>query len=1066
LIKESCIVQILSLSSKNLLFVTNTTQNSLNRKSQVPDITHFFLNIMAWFSLETPVGIVLHFGARSRSPLESLMPPVDQAKTDALTLLLDEIELLSAQTRSLELSLQRAHTDALEEVAKFQQQFRAKATRLQAEFEDRGNSFSTDLTGFGSIENLPNLQNQDLLRRLAEQQNLITRAHEESERRGTAIVALREKVSRLEATNRGLEQSTALKIEQARQEMQSQVAQLQAELARKDENLQQLQIDLRQIQQSTHADIMRLEDELRSARQSGESRRLELEGAESERSELRRRLAAFESSREQAKSEAERELAAARHDVQAKIAALQSEITHKTALLVQNQSTIARLEEELKALAESLRAKEAETRRIADTQTADLARRDLELAELRAAAEQQRKAAADDVVRARETVSREIDALRSELKQKELLLEQRANAQNVEQELRNRYRELQGRLAAKESVIESQEYHLRNAQTQLLTTRDALGEKERALAEWQARLSEQERHFEDERKQWQCRLAETQLLAERYSVESEKAKTELAVAFEGHGKLAHEQSALREHAQQLSAQVEQLTRELHEKRTILDRQDESVRRSGARETELSVALAEAQDALAKEQARARNIEQSLTAELDALRLELQQNAETLRERYTAASRETGLTAEVDQLQMQLQERERLLEARAIEIGILQERVEGLSGQAARLEAAHQQALADAAAETDQTRQALQAEIAALRSTSDKQLALLEQRQAALNELEQTMRVEIDSLKQQSGAQQALLQTQSADLQHAVAEANALRERLAEVESAARDAEQIATRRYESDAQRNTALDLELESARQKLAESEAALQWAQQELQNARAGIHENNQAGREDQSAELRAAQEKIAELLDRLAQLEAARHTLQENAGHELQQLRESFETRIAKLRMELAAKEQARPQNTPAPDNEIALTGLQEVFKKQIHELHSQLAEQHTLLENRNEELIRVKGELDALQDRFTVRGNSAAPKSIHQTPSVELREEDAVEPPPPFVNGSSRPDALDRRATDTGPENRGTGSHRFTHLEGRVRAWNPQHEKDSAFGSGRRWNIGLFKRRWKA
>jgi hypothetical protein len=40
-----------------------------------------------------------------------------------------------------------------------------------------------------------------------------------------------------------------------------------------------------------------------------------------------------------------------------------------------------------------------------------------------------------------------------------------------------------------------------------------------------------------------------------------------------------------------------------------------------------------------------------------------------------------------------------------------------------------------------------------------------------------------------------------------------------------------------------------------------------------------------------------------------------------------------------------------------------------------------------------------------------------------------------------------------------------SSRFTHLEGRVRSWNPESEKDSALGSSRRWNMGLFKRRWK-
>jgi hypothetical protein len=44
--------------------------------------------------------------------------------------------------------------------------------------------------------------------------------------------------------------------------------------------------------------------------------------------------------------------------------------------------------------------------------------------------------------------------------------------------------------------------------------------------------------------------------------------------------------------------------------------------------------------------------------------------------------------------------------------------------------------------------------------------------------------------------------------------------------------------------------------------------------------------------------------------------------------------------------------------------------------------------------------------------------------------------------------------------------GDASNRFAQLEGRLRSWSPKAEKDSAFGTGRRWNIGIFKRRWKS
>jgi hypothetical protein len=90
-------------------------------------------------------------------------------------------------------------------------------------------------------------------------------------------------------------------------------------------------------------------------------------------------------------------------------------------------------------------------------------------------------------------------------------------------------------------------------------------------------------------------------------------------------------------------------------------------------------------------------------------------------------------------------------------------------------------------------------------------------------------------------------------------------------------------------------------------------------------------------------------------------------------------------------------------------------------------------------------------------------------------VELKEEDIVEAPEGFANGSSRPNPLQsetNQATTIAaePVEQSSGgelrSNRFTQLEGRVRSWNPVPEKDSAFAAGRRWNIAMFKRRWKA
>jgi hypothetical protein len=91
---------------------------------------------------------------------------------------------------------------------------------------------------------------------------------------------------------------------------------------------------------------------------------------------------------------------------------------------------------------------------------------------------------------------------------------------------------------------------------------------------------------------------------------------------------------------------------------------------------------------------------------------------------------------------------------------------------------------------------------------------------------------------------------------------------------------------------------------------------------------------------------------------------------------------------------------------------------------------------------------------------------AGESIDTFASVELREEDAIDSLPPAFNGSGAPDTPAMRGTDLVERRPVLASHHFTSLEARALSWNPPSDKESAFNGGRRWNIGLFKRRWKA
>jgi len=186
------------------------------------------------------------------------MPPLDKPKSEPLVLLLDEIEILSAQTRLMELYLKRAHTAAFGEVEKIQEQFRAKVSNLKARLEDKENNFSKHLSVFHDEQNQLNTQNQELLQRIAEQQNLIRHCREESEQRGAEIATLQERLSRLEAAKQELETDAALRIDQARQELKSQIAQLQSELTQKEQALQQRDAAASQMAQSAQDRIRSL----------------------------------------------------------------------------------------------------------------------------------------------------------------------------------------------------------------------------------------------------------------------------------------------------------------------------------------------------------------------------------------------------------------------------------------------------------------------------------------------------------------------------------------------------------------------------------------------------------------------------------------------------------------------------------------------------------------------------------------------------------------------------------------------------------------------------------------
>jgi chromosome segregation ATPase len=979
------------------------------------------------------------------------MPAPDTSKSDPLIVLLDEIELLSAHTRLMELYLKRANMVALGEPEKIPEELRAKITSLKARLEDGENRFSQQLASFGEkLEERSS--NIELLSRVSEQQHLRETKNADAEQHSSEVAALQQRLSFLETAKEQWESRPARRLEQVTEELNSQVAWLQEELARKDALLEQRDAAARQAELNAQNKIRTLTQELAESRRRTEEQQAEILRGERDRDELRQQVALLDSSVAKAQSHVHKELEVVRQDAQAKVTALQSEIAHKTNLLTRHQSAIADLERQIAITAENARSGAASQQALIDSHATEIARRDAELAtltqriaELQAKLQEQQRENTDALAQAQAAFAAETVLLRNELAEKQQSFERgQGDFQQLEQELRNRNRELQGQLAAKAAVVESLEHNVRQTQIELLAARDAVAHIQQTLAERQQQITDKEH------------------LLETYRSELEQSSSEVAASRDRLGRISEECSALQARVGDLAAQVDGLTTQLNDKDAVISQQNEALRRTEGRTSELNAELGSVRMALEHQQLETQRKERDFAEQLDALQKDLQRREEVIREQE-AAVRQTqpAIDAQIHELECRLSDKDRMLEARSQQISMLQAQLESLSGQTSRLEATHRQALEDSLRENESASQALQDQITALRGELEKQSALLEERQAALAAAEQKLAGALDDLRQQSAHWQALLEEQTAKARQTESEAVTLRARIGELE---RTAISVANN------DRIAALEQQLQLRDQKLVELETALQQSRQDSQSL-ASVPALKLA--ENPSEQLKAAQDQINELLERLTQLETARQTLQENAGHELQQLRESFEARVGKLRAELAERDRAAMKDGLPDAPQAATAATEEAYKKQIQDLRTELEEKRCLLENRNEELIRVKAEME------TMRGHATRPTNDNKEQAagsfaVELREEDAIEMPLEFVNGSaqSRPDPL--QLYDSEPAgitlNHDAAnvekSNRFTELESRVRSWNPEPEKDSTLGSNRRWSAGLFKRRWRA
>ena len=134
------------------------------------------------------------------------------------------------------------------------------------------------------------------------------------------------------------------------------------------------------------------------------------------------------------------------------------------------------------------------------------------------------------------------------------------------------------------------------------------------------------------------------------------------------------------------------------------------------------------------------------------------------------------------------------------------------------------------------------------------------------------------------------------------------------------------------------------------------------QVEQLEANLSEYQRAS-EDRRREVDQAQAQIALLHSRVEELQAAMQQTELSANSRTEQLRQEYQARVDALSRELA-------DNAAQLHDRVGISSdIEQALRSEIDRLIGEAQERNQILQNRNDELVRVKGELDSLSERFT-------------------------------------------------------------------------------------------------
>jgi chromosome segregation ATPase len=940
-------------------------------------------------------------------------------KSDPTVLLLNEIDILLAQTRLLELYLKQSQATAANETARIHEEYQAELKRLRehSAFGDNAQPPAARPSTTDAPER--HLDDIALQNELSEKQRVLKSRHAELQSAKAETVILRERVAELEMVH---QQVVTQEFAINHQDLQVELAALRHELEKNQQDFERQQVISRTLQEGLEEQLAKLHDQLRERQSSSQGVATEFQQAIFEIAALQGQVAELRAGRQEAQAIAAQELEQTRVRFEAELFSLQTALAMRDRALQENETAIAELERSLKTDILTLRSQLEQKQELVEFRDDELRDAQGQLAALQQriveleSADRSAVANAEEIERIRRSFDDELTALQREVStREELAITERQEAVTaVELAFHSKIQALQQEQARSLGVIDERENELRSARTEAaelrerisqleaataadLTTRQigeetrrsleaelkslhaSLAQKEYALKEQQNFLRSVEDRLGSEINQLRDELAQQRTAGESSNAEFERLRSEIAELQERNtqAELArHQLEEDRQHAavhrQELEARLQAKEDEFHAAQAIAHKQKEA--------------------ALKEQEAELRSAADQLTAESGQLRDQLKEQQRLSREENAELTRlRSGFTelqeqsrqSELSRRQLEEnwqravaseQELQGTLRGKDDELRDAHGQLAALQQRIIDLESTHQSAAANAE-EIERIRRSFDDELTALqREVSTREELAITERQEAVTAVELAFQSKIQALQQEQARSLGVIDERENELRSARTEAAELRERISQLEAAT--AADLTARQLGEETRRS--LEAELTSFHATLAQTEDALKEQENFFRSAeeRLGGEINllrgelaqQQATSESSNAELERLRSQIAELQERNAQTEHTRRQLEQN-WQRAEADRQELEGRLHAKEGEFhAAQAKAQEQKEAVlGEQERQLRSVEAQLSTEIARLHGQLEDRQKLSDQENTTLVQLRSQIADLQER---------------------------------------------------------------------------------------------------